>query len=477
PVSCSTFNVDDAQAVRPVRCAYLAVPEDRGRPDGRTIRLAVAVFEAANKQPGEPPLIWLDGGPGGASVELMASVVIGPTGRLLLPGRDLTADRDLVLIDQRGTGHSPPSLACPELAAFESPVLEPAAGRSAAYDAALVCRDRLVADGVNLAAYTSAENAADVNDLRRALGYDQVYLYGVSYGTRLALTVLRDFPSTVRSAVLDSPLPVQADLYVDVAGSAQRALDLVFDGCAADLACGAAYPDLKGTFYDLVARLNQDPIAVPSKNPTTGEAETMQLTGDGLVRGMFNLLYVTPMIPLVPALISRIRDGGMEPFLAAARQLQQGAFISRAMQFSVQCAEEMPFTTPEAVAAAEQAVRLELARAFLLDEFRETAALCAAWPAARVGPAENAPVQSAVPTLILSGRNDPITPPAYAEMAARTLPNSTVAVFPGVAHAVLLSTKTCPYDIAWAFLRDPTARPNTSCAATMQDPAWRVLPR
>jgi pimeloyl-ACP methyl ester carboxylesterase len=479
PEACATFKVDDTRPDRPVRCAYLPVPEDRGDPNGRSIRLAVAIFEAAGADADEAPLVWLDGGPGGASVEQIASLITGATGRLILPGgRSLTADRDLVLIDQRGTGHSQPSLRCPELEPFDRPGTDPAVGRAeadrAVVSAALACRDRLTAERVNLAAYTSAESAADINDLRLALGREQVNLYGVSYGTRLALTVMRDFPTAVRSAVLDSPVPLQVDLYTGAFSGAQRALDLVFEGCAADRACRAAYPDLRQTFYDLVARLNADPLPFTSQNAATGRSEPAVLTGDDLVGALFDILYVTPAVPLVPAIIANVRDGRLDSFLLLLRQIAESGSISQAMYYSVQCGEEAPFGSASDRVAAERTVRPELAQALRPVFGGRMQSICAAWPARRAAPVENEPVRSSIPTLILAGQHDPITPPAFAEVAATTLPNSTVVVFPGVAHGALLSTRTCPYDIMRAFLRNPTTRPNVECVAEMKPPAWLV---
>ena len=481
PVACATFKVQDQLADRPVTCGYLTVPEDRGKPDGRTIRLAVAIFKAANAAPGEPPLVWLEGGPGGASIEPMAKVLTGPEGRIVLPGRSLVADRDLVLFDQRGTGFSQPSLACPDLAPFANPAADPAPSRAAALaaqvTAVLACRDRLAAEGVDLAAYTSVENAADVNDLRVALGYDRVNLYGVSYGTRLALTVMRDFPQTVRSAVLDSAVPLQADLYADAFTSAQRAFDLLFRGCAADAACARAYPDLDAVFYALIARLNADPVQTTSRNPLTREESPAIITGDSMAVAMFELLYYTPVLPLAPALIYNIRDGNLDTFMLLLSQIAENSQISHAMHYSVQCGEEAPFNSPAEVAAGRQAARPELAQALGAVFGDQTATVCGAWPARPPNPVETAPAQSAVPTLVLSGSNDPITPPAYAELAAATLPNSYVFTFPAVGHGALLSLQTCPYDITWAFWKNPTARPDGGCTATMKTPVWLVTRR
>jgi pimeloyl-ACP methyl ester carboxylesterase len=478
-VDCAAFQIDASLSNQPVRCSYLIVPENRDRPNGATIKLAVAVFSSADAAPGEAPLIWLDGGPGGGTVEQIARVIAGPAGRLILPGgRSLAGERELILIDQRGTGHSQPSLGCPELAPFKQPGRDPAveatAAERAGVAATLACRDRLTSEGVDLSAYTSRWNAADINDLRIALDHEQVNLYGVSYGARLALTVMRDFPGTVRSAVLDSPVPLQADLYTGAFTGAQRSLDLIFDGCAADQACRRAYPNLRQTFYDLISRLNVVPIPFTNRDPDTGVTTAATLTGDDLAGAIFDLLYVTPMLPLIPAIIDSVVDGELDAFLLLLSQIEASGGINHAMYYSVQCSDEVPFVSVHDHEVAANAIRPELAQALGPTFGRRIQMICDAWPSHVSPPVENEPVASAVPTLILSGQHDPITPPVFAEIAASTLPNSTVVTFPGVAHGALLSTRTCPYDITWAFLRDPRARADTTCVAGLKDPAWVV---
>ena len=474
-IPCSDFKLDDRSGA--VRCGYVAVPEDRSRPDGRMIKLAVAVFASTSPAPDPAPLVWLEGGPGGASIDQFALILATPAGRLAFRGKDLRADRDLVVFDQRGTGHSRPSLACPELRAAGNPASEARAGRpegvGGVVQEAARCRDRLRADGVDLAAYTSSENAADVNDIRRALGRDQVNLYGTSYGTRLALTVMRDFPDIVRSAVLDAVVPPQADLYAGVFASAQRSLDLFFEGCAEDPRCGAAYPHLEEAFYELVARLNDNPLTVGA---TARGAVPTRLTGDGLLAVSFHLLYATPLYPLLPGMIYALRDGNPSTFALVAQQIRISELVSFGMHYSVQCGEEFPFHDPAAFDRGKQAARPVVVKALAPVLTDPLAVVCPIWGARPALPRENEPILSSVPTLLLAGDWDPVTPPAFAELAARTLPDSSVFIFPATGHVALIASDTCPYEIAWAFLRDPSTHPDGSCIDQMKGPAW-VVPR
>jgi pimeloyl-ACP methyl ester carboxylesterase len=458
-------------SVREVICGAVAVPEDHDRPDGPALRLAVALFKSSTARSDAAPLVWLDGGPGGASLDGIGTAIAGALARALL------ADHDLIVFDQRGVGFSQPSLACPETveATYEAfgKRLNPTEETELEVKARLACHDRLRAQGINLAAYTSAQNAADVNDIRAALGYRQVALYGVSYGTRLALTIMRDFPGILTSVVLDSVVPVQANLYTEVVASAQRAFDLLFDGCAADAACNAAYPNLATLFYETIARLDADPPTVQLRDPRTGVNRDLVLTGERFAGAIFKALYPTRLIPTLPRAIAGARTGNYEPFAVAVRDLLLDDSVSWGVYYSVQCGEEVRFVTPDAVVEAGRAFRREVAGLF---EAGALFATCAVWGAKEAPPLENMPVTSDVPTLVLSGQYDPVTPPAWARLAAQTLTRSTVVEFPGVGHWTLAGG-VCPLDVLAAFLKDPTRPPDARCIERMTAPRWAISGR
>src|SRR5688572_23226007 len=223
-------------------CGYLIVPENRARPGSPLIRLHVAIFRNRSGSPVSDPVVHLAGGPGSSSLEV--------AGYLFSRGLDpILERRDFILFDQRGTGYSQPRLDCPERADLTAALL--GRGLSAAenhqeiLDAFRRCRERLIAEGIDPSAYHSAASAADLNDLRLALGYEKLNLYAVSYGTRLALTVMRDYPQAVRSAVLDSAYPLQVNLYTALAPNADRSFNVFFSRCVAEPNCSAAYPDLR----------------------------------------------------------------------------------------------------------------------------------------------------------------------------------------------------------------------------------------
>lgn len=268
-----------------IDCGYLIVPEDRADPNSRDIRLAVAIVRAENPLP--DPIIYLEGGPGG-------SALYGIDGWLDF---ELLENRDFILIDQRGTGYSDPRLVCPEGEEYDDMETD---------EYADACREVLERQNIDLAMYTSANSAADIADLRKALGYEQVNLYGISYGTRLALTVMRDHPEGIRSVVLDSSYPPQVAGYDEMPVNAYRAFSQLFAGCAANLRCNRAYPNLENVFYEVVEQGNDESFTVD-----LGDGEE-EWSGDDFMLHIFEEMYATDSIPYLPAAIYQARDGDFD---------------------------------------------------------------------------------------------------------------------------------------------------------------------
>jgi pimeloyl-ACP methyl ester carboxylesterase len=452
-----------------VTCGYLTVPQDRSKADGKTLRLHVAVFKSKSANPAPDPVVYLEGGPGGHALENIADSFQERFAPFL-------TDRDFIMFDQRGTGYSEPVLDCQELvdAAYQKLDQNLSTDESTQIDlaAAHKCHDRLVGAGIDLAAYTSAANAADLNDLRIALGYDTWNLYGISYGTRLALTAMRDFPSGIRSVILDSSYPLQASLDADVPTGAARVFKVFFDGCAADAGCNQHYPNLKTTFYELVDRLNKQPVTASATDPFSGKEYKVLLNGDKLISTLFQSFYVTEVIPRLPRAIVAAHAGSDYSLLARLALIfgaAEGKFISYGMYFSVQCGEETRFETREQLVAADQAYP-EQQNVFDAESSLE---VCQQWGAKPANPIENEPVTSDLPTLVLSGEYDPITPPNYNQTVAKTLSRSFLFEFPGIGHGVSIADQ-CPLNIAKAFLNKPTTAPDSTCIKAMHEPAFIV---
>lgn len=430
-------------------CGYLFVPENRSNPQSATIQLAYAILHTSSDQPQPDPIIYLTGGPGANAVgELDAWV-----------GIPYIENRDLILLDQRGTGYSKPTLNCPEVENGED-------------DATQKCHDRLVKAGVNLDAYNSAENAADVADLRLALGYDEWNLYGISYGTRLALTVMRDHPEGVRSVMIDSVYPPEVNSWEEYGQNTADMFDALFNACARDSACNAAYPNLKTVFFATADKLNASPADYRGTNADTGDAEDKTLSGTDWIDRVFQVMYDTASLPYLPQVIYEVANGNYKALdqLEAGETPEPGAHFQRqsedvtdseGMNLSVECQEEVAFNNEDTALANVPAVPAAL-HDDSVQTIQQTFDDCATWNVKQAPAKENEPVVSAIPTLVMAGEFDPITPAKWAKSAASHLTNSHYFLVPGAGHGVI-DTGDCPTSIAVAFLKDPTADLSGSC--------------
>lgn len=449
PEQLAEFDLDSFD----VTCAYLTVPEDRADPDRASVELAVAMIPSRSANPRPDPIIYLEGGPGGSALLGIESWIDSP----------LRDDRAIILFDQRGTGLSLPSLNCIE----EELAEDDAAAEQATND----CRDRLLAEGVDLSAYTTAANAADVADLISQLGYDEVNLFGISYGTRLALAVMRDNPAGVRSVVLDSPYPPNVAATNEQALIAGMAIQAMLRGCAADSDCNDAFPDLEERFYALLERLNAEPLTAELVD-LDGETSATDITGDDLVGQLSDWLYVTDYVGYMPLMIAELEEGITDTYAFLASEGDTGygrqsdadegdLSDSEGMFYSLECREEAPFGSIDDARDVAETLPEPL-REPLIAQVESFLSTCDIWQVDPATAREGQAVRSAIPTLVLAGEYDPVTPPAWGELAVETLANSYFYVLPGGGHAVTDASE-CMMQITREFLDMPTAEPDASC--------------
>jgi pimeloyl-ACP methyl ester carboxylesterase len=412
-----------------VQCGHVDVPENRSARDGRTLSIFVAVLPANTLSPAPDPLVIVAGGPGQAASSL------GAFARQL---NDVRRTRDIVLVDQRGSGRSAP-LDCPAFAPDEHAEFD-----SDPVPKATACAGQLAAKGVDASQYTTSAFVADLDDVRAALGYARWNVWGGSYGTRVAQEYLRRHPERVRSLVLDGVAPPALRIAFDVWPTRDHAIDRVIAACQASPSCGEAHPALDTIFDDLRRDL-ADGRAVTMTDPRTGASRVMRIDFDSIVAALQPLTYAPEVATLIPELLALARRHEYAPLLAASLTVVGDLpyEFSPALYYSVTCAEDIPRVTPAERTSGVADPRIRHLAA-------QSIAVCDHWPKGTY-PADFAtPVQSDVPVLLLSGGLDPVTPPQYAAEVAKHLPNSRQVVARGFGHIV--SPNACGPRLIAAFV-------------------------
>ncbi len=391
------------------RCGKLAVPLDPASPDGPTIEIFVARLGAFSAEPRLDPLLLISGGPGQSTVDFYLQL------RGAFEGA--RRDRELILVDQRGTGRSADGFGCevPDDLSLDTAGSEQVARLVDACVAELDHDPRF---------YTTSVAVRDLERVRSALGIETWNVYGVSYGTRVAQHYLRQYPERVRSLVLDGVVPPPLALGPDVAREAQRSLEQIFARCAADAQCGARFAALPQLFAEVLARLDAG-AADETDPPPIGALELRTL-----VRFMS---YSAATVALLPVLISEAHAGNYAPLAGQARTLlrELPESLSFPMSNSVTCTEDLPYVA----AASTGGLDSTYLGTAIMDALGQ---ICARWPVGAMDAEFKAPIVSDAPVLLLSGEYDPITPPAYAErVKAGGLANSVHLVGRGQGHGLV----------------------------------------
>lgn len=427
------------------RCAGFTVPENHAEPGGRTIELRIARVAARASVPAADPVLFLAGGPGQSALESYPQ--IAPAFRQLL------ADRDVILVDQRGTGGSNPlRCALPDT----SDPTAPTPGREELQQLARDCLAAL--DGTDVARYTTRDYLADLEALRQALDVERWNLIGGSYGTRVALSYVQAHPERVRSVVLDGVVPQDVALGQDHGANLDQALAAQFERCRTDEACSAAFGDPAATLAELRQRYREAPTTVVIADPRSYLPVEVALNHDTLAGTVRLYAYSPEAIALLPLVLHQAREGNPEPLLAQARMIfsEIEELIAHGMQLSVSCSEDAPWLQQ----APGDASLIGPELTGLLQ------AQCEVWPVPRAPAAFKQPVDSDLPMLLLSGEFDPVTPPAYAERALATLSNARHLVAPGQGHIV--APRGCMPKLVGRFIADAsTAELDAGCLETL----------
>ncbi|HJU27014.1 MAG TPA: alpha/beta hydrolase [Rhodanobacteraceae bacterium] len=425
----------DSAATTAAYCTRYPVPENRGDPHSRKIHLNLALIKS-DAQVVEPDIVvYLAGGPGESAVQTWPQIA-----GALAP---LRKHHDILLLDQRGTGGSHP-LTCPQVQKamdeFADLPFDPQRTRT------LIARCLAeVRKGADPRYYATTDAIADLEAVRHALGDPKFDLIGISYGTRMAQQYAHAHPDGVRSIVLDSAVPNPLVLGQDFASNLERALKLQAQACAATPACDKAFGDWNGALHALHDKLRAQSVQVRFPDPETSLPVEKSLTGDRLAAVARMYSYTAETAALLPLTVERALKGDYTPLMGQSQLMMSGLdqAVNTGMQFSVICSEDADLLKPRPQDAGT------ILGSELIDGIQ---AACSVWPHGTAPADFHAPFVSSIPTLILSGERDPVTPPAYAHEIAKGLSDARVLEVKGMGHSVL--SRGCMPKLVTDFIAD-----------------------
>jgi pimeloyl-ACP methyl ester carboxylesterase len=465
-VDCKRFDVPAAVAAQS-DCGYVTVPEQHALPKGRTIQLAVVRIRSTSKSPAADPLFVEQGGPGDSTIGVIVNWAVPSLPEL----QAVLKSRDLVFVEERGTRYSKPFLSCPE---YDAKNIAIAKGERAYTDPSWfkTCQERFRAQGINLSAFNTRENAADVYVAAETLGYRAFNYYGVSYGTLLGQYVIAQADkhrAKLRSVILDGVVRPDIDFNLAAGHSLSFALRNLFHACAQDQRCGQAYPQLEQKFLAIVDQLNQKPVPLTLTTPLSKQAMVTQVDGNAFASALLIALLRpysgnTARGTSIPRYIQAASQGNfgwvadnlssdLESSDGSAKGMYHSVLCARARSVQATPAQVLPPPYPQLVAWG-------------IREGETVAKVCEILQAELKPPFvyENAEI----PTLVLNGAYDPVTPQPYGEAVARHLKTAYVYTFPGLGHGSFfpppgMAATDCVMQIATDFLAKPRQAPNSSC--------------
>lgn len=413
------LNDCEIRGVAKAKCGTYDVYENRATKKGRKITLKIVLIPATGDKREPDPFVYFAGGPGGSATEDASG--------LAQAFPQILAHRDMLFVDQRGTGGSHP-LDCK----FYDPAdLQTYLGYFFPLDDVRKCREQLETNS-DLKLYTTTIAADDMDEVRAALGYERFNLFGGSYGTRAALTYLKRHPQHVRTALLQGISPTDHFMPSDFPQQTERALQGVLSECLADKTCSEAFPNIKEETKSVLAELIKGPVEVEVQKPKSNDKVKVKLSRDLAAEAIRYMLYAPVPAGRVPLMLHLASQGNYVPLTYAAIQYRTNLVSSgsNGMYLSVTCAEDLPWIKP---GEGERMAANTFLGDYRLHQQREA---CTLWPRGEIERDYAQPVKSDLPVLILTGQWDPVTPPSNAERVAKTLTNSLNIVVPSGAHGL-----------------------------------------
>jgi pimeloyl-ACP methyl ester carboxylesterase len=458
----SIFKIREGQNYR---FGYLEVPEDRTDVKSALIRLPVYIFKSRSQEPKKDPVIYTVGGPGYTTMRAAQ----------YMNSYKYLDDRDFILFEQRGTKYAQPHLDCPEWAdavyLSNLPSGQNMNADSLLRKAAQACRKRLVDNGINLDHYNTKAIAADLADLVDVLNIESYNLLTLSYSTKIAQVMMRDYPEKIRSVVMDSPLPLEVNYGEESLTNLMDALDNLLMDCERDSICASSYPAIRERFHALLVEKTKEPLMFEVKNPKSEENEMVFVKGEDLV-SVFTWAS-TSSVHEVPFEINRLLNGDyglIEESLPAVFG-GPGSGTGMGMRLSVWCSEEQAFNDEKKVALQKEGFRDKLG----MSPEVFNADICKIWSVKKANEIENMPVKSDIPVLLISGGYDNETPAKWASYMQKNFSNSFHLVFQGWKHTPTTNwSNQCAMIAANAFFNDPMTQPQPMCLELISTPIFKV---
>lgn len=444
---------------------YLEVLENRQSPDSRTIEIPVYIFKSRSENPKKDPIIYTVGGPGSSTM---------PTAQYMNYYKYLD-DRDFILVEQRGNYYAKPHLDCPEWsqAIYESnlPNFDSAINGKLFENAVESCKERLEQSGIDLNGYNTNEIAADINDLVNVLDIEQYNLLTISYSTKIAQVLMRDYPDRIRSVVMDSPLPLEVNYDEESVKNLLESITALLTDCENDEVCNSTYPDIKNRFFKYLQEKTVNPLEVEVENPKSGETELFYLEGEDLITVFTSAS--TGSVPDVPFEINKLLNKDLSSVEEQLSYLFQeprgGAGIG--MRLSVWCAEESPFNSLEKI--EDETNKYPEVRGLSPAVFDRE--ICEIWAVEKVAEIENEAVTSDIPILFINGEYDNETPVKWAKSMMPNFKNSYHLVFKAWKHTPTTNwSNQCAMKAANDFYNNPNETPSPDCFGEIGSPEFKI---
>ena len=444
---------------------YLEVLENRNKPKGNTIKLPVYIFKSRNPNPKKDPIIYTVGGPGNTTMR---------TSQYMEYYKYLD-DRDFILFEQRGTQYAKPHLDCPAWAEAiylsNLPDFDESKHDYLFEKAATDCKERLTKKGIDLNNYNTNAIAADIADLKNALDIKTYNLLTLSYSTKIAQVLMRDYPEGIRSVVMDSPLPLEAHYDEESITNLMEAVDKLLSDCANDSTCNDTFPDLRRKFLNYLETKTLNPLEVSIINPNNGKREMFFLKGYDLI-SVFSIA-TTDDVPNIPLEINKLLNNDLslikEYLISLFSGPGSGSGIG--MRLSVWCAEEYPFADQKVI--KNQSVKYPQLIGASSNVFDES--ICEIWGVKKVATLEDLAIKSDIPVLLINGEYDESTPPKWATAMVPNFSNCYHLIFKGWKHGPTTNwSNPCAMQAANDFFNNPNIKPNPDCLSEITSPLFKT---